>query len=239
MPLSTGYPRHALRQRDAQPAADGFDQLVGSDRVVGVAEPPILLGIAEVFGGEIIEPVVLNDRVLLHDHEAVRLRHETPPDIGNRDARGGFQGRNVDAMVAAVGRKQAGLQPDLLHQRLQGCVRIGHGMPPRPSALSALGGLRPASRSFCCRWLKNRLPPFWSKPRSSTLSTRKPRLTLARIGLSATSNASSVMLSSVMRTGTTRLWLQTNRLSGASIGTISSVPDCARLLFDNSCALVG
>ena len=37
-----------------------------------------------------------------------------------------------------------------------------------------------------------------------------PRLTLARIGLSAVSKASSVTLSSVMRTGTTRLLLHTN-----------------------------
>ena len=62
---------------------------------------------------------------------------------------------------------------------------------------------------------------------SSTLSTRMPRLTLARIGFSAVSKASSVMLKSVMRTGTMRFLLQTNSDSADSIGTISSVPDCA------------
>ena len=53
------------------------------------------------------------------------------------------------------------------------------------------------------------------------------------------SNASSVMLNSVTRTGTMRFLLQTNSVSGASIGTISSVPDCASALFASSCALVG
>ena len=38
----------------------------------------------------------------------------------------------------------------------------------------------------------NSVPPRCLKPRSSTERTRSPRLTFARIGLSATSNASSV-----------------------------------------------
>ena len=47
----------------------------------------------------------------------------------------------------------------------------------------------------------NSVPPRCVKPRSSTESTRRPRLTFARIGLSATSNASSVTERSVTRTG--------------------------------------
>ena len=59
-----------------------------------------------------------------------------------------------------------------------------------------------------------------------------PRLTLARIGLSSVSNASSVIENSVTRTGTMRLRLHTNTVSGACIGTISTAPaiDSARLL---------
>ena len=84
-----------------------------------------------------------------------------------------------------------------------------------------------------------RLPPLWAKPRSSTLSTRRPRLIFARIGLSDGSNASSVMLNSVTRTGTMRVLLHTNSVSGGSMGTISSVPALARELLPVSCALVG
>ena len=51
-----------------------------------------------------------------------------------------------------------------------------------------------------------------------------PRLILARIGLSFVSNASSVIEKSVMRTGTMRELLQTNNVSGDSIGRISSIP---------------
>ena len=39
------------------------------------------------------------------------------------------------------------------------------------------------------------------------------------------------MLNSVMRTGTMRFLLQTNSVSGACIGAISSVPGCASALF--------
>ena len=56
------------------------------------------------------------------------------------------------------------------------------------------------------------------------LITRRPSDTLARIGLSGGSNASSVIENSVTRTGTTRLRLQMNSTSGASGGRISSVP---------------
>ena len=63
---------------------------------------------------------------------------------------------------------------------------------------------------------------------------------MARIGLSAGSNASSVMLKSVIRTGTMRLLLQTKSVSGASIGAISSVPELRLAIVRSaSCALVG
>ena len=86
------------------------------------------------------------------------------------------------------------------------------------------GAALAASASRVRRWLRNSAPPRCAKPRSSVVSTRRPRLTLARIGFSAASNASSVIENSVTRTGTTRLLLQMNSTSGASGGRISSVP---------------
>src|SRR5437764_1117209 len=70
-----------------------------------------------------------------------------------------------------------------------------------------------------------------SRSRRSPSSTRTPRLTRARIGLSATSNASSVTETSVTRTGTTRCLLQTNSASGASSGSTSSTPAFASASF--------
>ena len=83
------------------------------------------------------------------------------------------------------------------------------------------------------------LPAFVSKPRSSTVSTRSPRLTLARIGLRFGSKASSVIDRSVTRTGVTRLLLHTNNVNGDTIGAISSVPLLPKRFRSLSCVLVG
>ena len=83
------------------------------------------------------------------------------------------------------------------------------------------------------------LPATDEKSTSSMVSTRRPRLTLARIGFRLESNISSVMLNSVILTGTTRSLLHTNSVSGASIGTISSVPAWAIAFACWSCVLVG
>jgi hypothetical protein len=64
----------------------------------------------------------------------------------------------------------------------------------------------------------NRRPPGCENPKSSTLRTRIPKLTFARMGFSFVSNASSVMEKSVSRTGTTRLLLQTNSVSTTKNG---------------------
>ena len=59
---------------------------------------------------------------------------------------------------------------------------------------------------------------------SLMFSTRMPSDTLARIGLSCGSNASSVISRSVIRTGVIRLRFQANTVSAESIGRISIVP---------------
>src|SRR5580704_5610742 len=139
MPLSTWHPGNALRQRDAQLPTHGLDQLVRAQRPVGVAEPPVLLRIAQIFGREIVQAIALR-----HDNhsglrEAFGRRHEAALDVNHRRAGGTRERRRPDREVAAVRREQARLQPDLLHQALQGGVRIDHQMPPMPSMLSAPG----------------------------------------------------------------------------------------------------
>jgi len=61
-----------------------------------------------------------------------------------------------------------------------------------------------------------------------------PKLTLARIGLSDGSKASSVTLKSVIRTGTIRLLLQIKSGSADIIGKISNMPACAIELFESN-----
>ena len=65
------------------------------------------------------------------------------------------------------------------------------------------------------------------------MSTRSERLTVARVGFSEVSNACSVTLYSVMRTGATRLLPQTKTVSGASIGAISIRPDLGQDFVDD------
>ena len=65
-----------------------------------------------------------------------------------------------------------------------------------------------------------------------------PRLTLALIGFSAMSKLSSVMLNSVMRTGTMRWRLHTKSVSAASAGAISMVPRLASSFEDVSSAVL-
>ena len=73
-------------------------------------------------------------------------------------------------------------------------------------------------------WFIAMLPPRVPKPRSSTESVRRLRLTFARIGRRFGSKAYSTIESSVSRTGTTRSGLQTKMTSGPGIGRISTVP---------------
>src|SRR3954452_17045437 len=80
-PLSIGHPRDAFRQRDAQPAADGFGQFVGTHRAVGVTDPPELLGVVEIPRGDVVQPLALLDHMLLQQRVALRPRHETAPQV--------------------------------------------------------------------------------------------------------------------------------------------------------------
>lgn len=75
--------------------------------------------------------------------------------------------------------------------------------------------------------------------RSLTVSTFSPMLRDARMGLRLTSNADSLMDSSVIRTGMTRLLPQVKRVSGISIGLISMVPFLDSRMASRNLAVVG
>src|SRR5262249_14800987 len=94
MPLrSTVASREAGRQGDAQDPAHGRRQVLRAHGAVGVADPPELLRIAQVLGGDHIQALALLHHVLLHLRQLAGLRQEAAPHV--RDD-------------AAVGRGQRG-----------------------------------------------------------------------------------------------------------------------------------
>src|SRR5262249_46215867 len=87
-PVSIRRPPDALGQGDEHPATDGLDQLVGAERGVRVAQPPEQLGVAQVPGGQVVEPVPLCNRVLLDHGEPLRRRDEAAPEEHDQPAVG-------------------------------------------------------------------------------------------------------------------------------------------------------
>src|SRR5262245_39443241 len=83
MPLSIGRSWYSFRQRDTQPAAGSFGQLIGTDRRIGVAQPPELLRVAEVLHGEQVQSIALCDGVFLQYGEPFRGRDEAAAQIRN------------------------------------------------------------------------------------------------------------------------------------------------------------
>jgi hypothetical protein len=63
MALCTG--RDSFRERHADPAADFVGQLGRPQHAVGVAQPPELLGIAEIARRDVVEAVAFLDGVFL------------------------------------------------------------------------------------------------------------------------------------------------------------------------------
>ena len=81
---------------------------------------------------------------------------------------------------------------------------------------SSPAGTLAASCSLRLQVAMNRLPPLCAKPRSSTRQHAQAQADLGADRVEVGSNASSVTLKSVTRTGTMRFLLQTNSASGAS-----------------------
>lgn len=84
-----------------------------------------------------------------------------------------------------------------------------------------------------------RPPARPSVPTSLTVSTRRPSRILARIGFSIGSNASSVMVSSVIRTGQSRRRPKASSTSGAGGGTTSRVPAASSAAASCTAAMLG
>src|SRR5688500_8653023 len=83
MPLSIGRSRDALRQGDAQPAARGLGQFLGTHRAIGVADAPKELWIAQVVRGDLVQSLTRGDGVLLEQCEALRGRHDAAAQVGD------------------------------------------------------------------------------------------------------------------------------------------------------------
>ena len=214
-------------------------QLPGVDRSVRVAQSPELLWIAERARRYVVDPLALGDEMGSHVGEAERVRAEAPPQVRHRGAAGDLELAGLSQRVAAGCRKaRRGQEPRQAGKAGKGRLLV-HGMLVTPRSERAELGPMLARASRACSAAMKIVPPRWRKPRSSTLRTRRPRETFARIGLSARSNASSTIDSSVTRTGRMRRRLQTKSGSEASIGAISSVPAEASRSFAASWSEVG
>src|SRR5277367_4326010 len=81
IPLSTGdWSWNSLRQRDVYGATRHL-QLRRSHHSVRVAEPPVLFGIAQKAGGQVVEAVALHHDVLLQQCKIVRVRQHAPVKV--------------------------------------------------------------------------------------------------------------------------------------------------------------
>src|SRR3712207_2934842 len=104
MPFTMLCSWYALGQRDSQVAPNLGGQVVGMHGVVGVADLPELLWVAEVARGHVVEPVALGHDMLLEQRESLGRRDEAPPQVGDRLAIGVDERRHVDPVVSAAGR---------------------------------------------------------------------------------------------------------------------------------------
>jgi hypothetical protein len=85
-----------LRERDANTASDDFDQFLGPDHIVGVADPPELFRVAEILRRDRVHAFAFGDAVL-HDHlEAIQRRQEAAPHVDDPLAVGPLVCRALD-----------------------------------------------------------------------------------------------------------------------------------------------
>src|SRR6266566_6679119 len=68
-------------ERDLDPAADDGRQLGRLHGIVGVAEPPELVWIPEIPGGDVVEPITPHHEMLGDDDHRLRWRHEPPEEV--------------------------------------------------------------------------------------------------------------------------------------------------------------
>ena len=145
-------------QGHAQGATDGFDEFVGPDRAVGVAELPELFGVAEVARRQVVQPIPLHHEVHRQHAETLRRRHESTSEVRHLPAVWHRVREYRDAVVAAVRRKWPGTGSGVLQERIELRDRFVHGMPPSPSAPSVPPGALPASFSLFCRYAEEERP---------------------------------------------------------------------------------
>src|SRR5262249_29449152 len=105
--------RQALRQRDADDAAGPRGQVVRAQDRVRIAEPPELLGVAQVAGCERVRALSVDDNVLLQQREVAERGQEPTPQIGDRSAVEAGERCGVEAVVAAARREQRLLRAEL------------------------------------------------------------------------------------------------------------------------------
>src|SRR5574341_19605 len=102
IPLITRASGNPLGQREAEFASGRIGQLVRLHRAVGVTELPEHFGVADQARGQVIQPVALQDGVLLEQGEGIGRGHPAPLQIDDDLADRGCQRRRLEGAVAAV-----------------------------------------------------------------------------------------------------------------------------------------
>src|SRR6478735_2876690 len=119
MPLrSNRSSGNAGRQADAQNTSDRGCKFFRAHGAIGVTYAPEKLRVAEILRGQNIEPVNLTDRVLLQLRQCCGLRDKSPANESHGPARRRNECGRLDALITAVGSKQAGLDASELKERL-------------------------------------------------------------------------------------------------------------------------
>src|SRR5512134_93454 len=145
---SIGRSGDAFGEGDPQCAPEGLDQLVGAHRAVRVADPPVLLRIAEMPRREVVEPVSGHDAMLDEEREALGGRHEAAPHVRDHRPVGQRQRRRRQAVIPARRRKDRRRERVRLQESLD---RVHQSMPPMPSVAKLPAWAFVASRSLVCR----------------------------------------------------------------------------------------
>jgi hypothetical protein len=119
MPLrSNRSSGNAGRQADAQNASHHGGKFFRAHGAIGVTYAPEKLRVAEILRGQNIKPVNLTDRVLLQLRQCRGLRDKAPANESHGSARRRDECGRFDALITAVGSKQAGLDARELKERL-------------------------------------------------------------------------------------------------------------------------
>lgn len=77
---------------------------------IGIAQTPELFRVAQVAGGDVIQPLFVGDSVFLQQRKSFWGRHKTAAQVDDGFASFSFQGGGFQAVITAGGWEEIGFQ---------------------------------------------------------------------------------------------------------------------------------